>query len=373
MSWQTAKLGEICTFKYGKGLSQDERDGGSKNVYGSNGVVGKHSKVISNGETIIVGRKGSIGEINWADDSCWPIDTTYYIDKNSTNQNLRWLYWRLKSLNLTKMNKSAAIPGLNREDAYRLAINLPPLPEQKCIAAILDKAAQIKAKRELAISKLDELEQSMFVEMFGDPVRNTKAWPSVMLGSVTRKLASGATPSGGDSSYKTEGIALIRSMNVHDGEFVYKNLAFIDDEQAAKLSNVVVHTNDVLLNITGASVARVCRVPDSIVPARVNQHVMIIRPTDEINPIFLERQLLTVQMKRKLLQVGGTGATREAITKAQASELNVICPPIAVQRKYAEVVERIEKLKSQELGSLDSLQTLSNSIQHQAFTTGFSV
>lgn len=252
-----------------------------------------------------------------------------------------------------------------------ISIPLPPLAQQQRIAAILDKATEIKAKREQAIAKLDELAQSTFVEMFGDVVANDKCWQCVTLGSVTSKLGSGATPSGGDASYKAEGIPLIRSLNVHDGEFVYKNLAYIDDEQAQKLSNVIVQKNDVLLNITGASVARVCRVPDAVVPARVNQHVMIVRPTEKINPIFLERQLLTARMKQKLLQVGGAGATREAITKAQATELNVICPPIAAQTKFADIAKWIEKLKVQEVTGLVSLEKLTSSLQHQAFTTGF--
>lgn len=288
----------------------------------------------------------------------------------------RYLYYWFTSAKIQAKlrsfgNKTTNISNLSIKRANDLVIPLPPLAQQKRIAAILDKAAGIKAKREQAIAKLDELAQSTFLEMFGDVVANDKGWQSVTLGSVTSKLGSGATPSGGDASYKAEGIALIRSLNVHDGEFVYKNLAYIDDEQAAKLSNVVVQKNDVLLNITGASVARVCRVPDAVVPARVNQHVMIVRPTEKINPIFLERLLLSAHMKQKLLQVGGAGATREAITKAQATELKVICPPITLQKKFAEIAKWIEKLKAQEIDGLASLQKLTSSLQHQAFTTGF--
>ncbi len=102
-------------------------------------------------------------------------------------------------------------------------------------------------------------------------------WSKIKLSDITSKIGSGATPRGGKSAYKAHGISLIRSMNVHDGEFIEKNLAFIDESQAKKLSNVIIEKNDVLLNITGASIARCCVVPSRILPARVNQHVSILR------------------------------------------------------------------------------------------------
>ena len=107
------------------------------------------------------------------------------------------------------------------------------------------------------------------------------------LGSLTTKIGSGATPKGGDSAYKKSGTPLIRSMNVRDGHFSEKGLAYIDDEQAGKLNNVIVREGDVLLNITGASVARVCRAPKYMDEARVNQHVSIIRVDGSLSPQFL--------------------------------------------------------------------------------------
>ena len=97
------------------------------------------------------------------------------------------------------------------------------------------------------------------------------------LDEITTKIGSGATPRGGQNAYQEEGISLIRSQNVYDFSFSKGGLAFITDEQAKKLNNVTVEKGDVLLNITGDSIARTCIVPDEILPARVNQHVSIIR------------------------------------------------------------------------------------------------
>jgi type I restriction enzyme S subunit len=365
--WPTVKLGDICEFRYGKALPADARNGGDVGVYGSNGVVGKHDRSLSDGPTIVIGRKGSYGEINYSVGRCWPIDTAYFIDSTATMQDLRWLSYRLAAMGLNAMNKSAAVPGLNREDAYRLELKLPPLPEQRRIAAILDQADALRAKRREALAQLDSLTQSIFIEMFGDPVENSRCWPIVKLGEHTSKMGSGATPAGGDAAYKASGISLIRSLNVRDGEFTYRDLAYIDDVQAAKLSNVVVSADDVLLNITGASVARVCRVPKEVLPARVNQHVMIIRPKSTIDGVFLERMLLSPNMKRHLLQIGGSGATREAITKAQAAELTVICPPLHLQQTFATRIQAVESLKSTHRAALAELDALFASLQHRAF------
>jgi type I restriction enzyme, S subunit len=171
------------------------------------------------------------------------------------------------------------------------------------------------------------------------------------------KLGSGSTPTGGESSYQKSGIALIRSMNVRDGKFLFKDLAYINDEQASKLDSVTVHLGDVLLNITGASVARACRVPSSVLPARVNQHVMIIRPEKQLlDPSYLEHQLIA--RKAELLKMGGSGATREAITKAALEKFAVTIPPLAEQRRIAEILDRAEALRAKRRNALGLINEL---------------
>ena len=151
---------------------------------------------------------------------------------------------------------------------------------------------------------------------------NNQKWLSDNFKNLTSKIGSGATPRGGKASYKREGISLIRSMNVHDMYFMYKDLAKIDDKQASALSNVTVQENDILFNITGASVARCCLVEKDVLPARVNQHVSIIRAdTSKVLPKFIVFGLISKTYKDQLLSVGNSGgATRQAITKTQIQD-----------------------------------------------------
>ena len=113
------------------------------------------------------------------------------------------------------------------------------------------------------------------------------SWDIVKLGDVCSKIGSGATPKGGSTVYVEKGTTFIRSQNVYNLAFAYDGLVYINDDAANKLKGVTLEENDILLNITGDSVARTCIVPSNILPARVNQHVVIVRPReDALNPVF---------------------------------------------------------------------------------------
>lgn len=166
-------------------------------------------------------------------------------------------------------------------------------------------------------------------------------WKEYKLKELTTKIGSGATPTGGGNAYIAEGISLIRSQNVLDFKFSYNGLAYIDDEQAYGLKNVIVNTNDVLLNITGDSVARVCKVPIKVLPARVNQHVAIIRANDrKTNSDFLLYYLQYI--KEYLLSISEIGGTRNALTKAMIENLDFIIPPLHEQIQIAVILSSLD-------------------------------
>ena len=266
-------------------------------------------------------------------------------------------------------NKAVMGKTLNKATLAKVTIDVHSPTEQKKIVDTLDKVASAIDARRQQLSVLDDLIKARFVEMFGDPVANTLEWKTALLREVTSKIGSGATPRGGKESYQAEGITLIRSMNVHDGRFEYKDLAHITDEQAAQLDNVSVQEGDVFINITGASVARSCIVPKDTLPARVNQHVAIIRCVrDLLNPTFANNMFLNDRFKEQLLDIGESGgATRQAITKQQLEGLTVILPPMNQQEEFASFVAQIDKSKSAIQKSLDETQILFDSLMQKYF------
>lgn len=172
----------------------------------------------------------------------------------------------------------------------------------------------------------------------------------VSLRSITSKIGSGATPKGGNTVYENSGIAFIRSQNVLDMSFSTQNLAYITNEQANKLNNVIVENNDILLNITGDSIARCTIVPDELLPARVNQHVSIIRC---ISPDYANYVCYYLQfLKPYLLQICKVGGTRNALTKEAVENL-----PIVIQKEY--------KIIGKLLSTIDQKIAINNQINEE--------
>lgn len=163
---------------------------------------------------------------------------------------------------------------------------------------------------------------------------------TVKLRDVCTKIGSGATPKGGATVYIDTGVSFIRSQNVYNLQFDYDGLTHINDEVAKKLAGVTIQSEDVLVNITGDSVARTCVVPDDVIPARVNQHVAIIRPDRNIlRPRFLNYYLASPYMQAHMLGLAvGKGASRNAMTKDMIGNFDIPCPPIEVQDRIIAIL-----------------------------------
>lgn len=286
----------------------------------------------------------------------------------------QYLYFYFKSLNYRKsigkiVKKSVNQASFSIKDFRDIEINLPDIENQKEIVKKLETIYEILKLKEEQIKKISEFSKCLFFEMFGNSISNYYNWKEEKCINITSKIGSGSTPKGGNKSYKTEGISFIRSMNVHNIKFNYKDLAFIDEKQSKSLENVKVEIEDILLNITGASVARCCLVPENILPARVNQHVSIIRcKKDIVNPVFLCYQFTSKEYQELLWSIArSNGATREAITKQQEENLKVIIPPIELQNKFAKRIKLIEKSKFKIQQSIDETQKLFDSLMEKYF------
>ncbi len=172
-----------------------------------------------------------------------------------------------------------------------------------------------------------------------------KDWKSFTLKEVSTKIGSGSTPKGGKEAYHQSGTTLVRSMNVYDFVFEYKDLAFINDVQAKKLNGVTIVKEDILLNITGASVGRCTIIPENLLPARVNQHVSIIRcDKAKADSKFLLYCINSTSYKDALMSIADSGATREALTKEDIEKFKVLLPPLPIQQHIASILSAYDDL-----------------------------
>ena len=221
------------------------------------------------------------------------------------------------------------------EEFAKMKLPVPPIEKQRSIVkayqTITDRIALKRKINEDWVASLS----TVYKELFSDAETQ---YSKVPLQKICTKIGSGATPKGGKTAYIDEGISLIRSTNVFDFQFEYSDLAHINQIQADALSNVTVEPNDVLFNITGVSVARCCMVPDDVLPARVNQHVMIVRPVKGVAmSYYIMFTLCSAGNKAKLLGIGQSGSTREAINKQELESFEILIPDDDSLNKFGEI------------------------------------
>ncbi len=370
--WVTKKLGEVCAFRRGLTYSKgDEVEHSSKVVLRANNITLETNQLCFD-ELKYIRDDFEIPDDKYLEKDCLLICTASgskthlgkvaYVEKDYgfafggfmglivPNDSLvfpRYFYYALTSENyrqfIGRLTDGANINNLKFSQLAEFDIPIPPLAEQKRIVAKIDAAFEkidkLKANAEKNLANAKELFQSALDEA----MRPKKGWVEKRLGEVCSKIGSGATPRGGKASYCSKGISLIRSMNVYDCAFEYSELAHINDIQAKELANVTIEANDVLINITGASVARCCVVPSDVIPARVNQHVAILRIADDrfLNPDFLCYTLVAPSKKSLLLGIGEAGSTRQALTKTDLTSFKIFIPDIFEQKR---IVERVKAL-----------------------------
>lgn len=199
-----------------------------------------------------------------------------------------------------------------------------------------------------AIESLRGLIRNLAVDGMLEP--SSRAVEAIKLEDLAVKINSGATPKGGRNAYVESGVPLIRSMNVHFHGFVKEGLVFLTDRQADSLSNAVVEKDDVLLNITGASIGRVAVAPAEMHGARVNQHVTIIRPKEILFPAYLALYLASPKTQQFIDSIQ-VGATRQALTKGMIQNFKIPVPPLAEQKR---IVAKVDEL----MGLCDRLEAL---------------
>lgn len=285
----------------------------------------------------------------------------------------RFLYHFLTSAKITRWlqhlaeSRSGTFPQITFDQVAELELTLPPLAIQARVANFLDMLdRKIRLNRRMS-DTFQAMARVIFQDWFVDfgPTRakaegrapsslsaeiaanfpgaldeanRPLGWSISNLATLTSKIGSGATPRGGKDVYLNQGTALIRSQNVYDDRFVWDGLVRISEEDSQKLRNVVVQENDVLINITGDSILRTCVVDPTVLPARVNQHVAIVRAAEGIPPSFLH--LYLAQATTKLYLLGNdAGGSRPAITKGHLEALPILLPSQPVLSAFKKLTE----------------------------------
>ena len=343
--WKNLRLKEFCEFKYGKNLPEHSRVKGLYPVYGSSSVISYHNQFLVKGPGIIVGRKGTVGKVQFSKSDFFPIDTTFFIEAKEGVADIKFLYYRLSLCGLEDMNSDAAVPGLNRDAASSLKILLPPLPTQKKIAGILsayDDAIENNLRR---IKLLEEMAQITYEEWFvrlrfpghtTTPINEAtglpEGWGYGSLGDLV-EFQNGYAFKGGD--FKNEGFPVIKIKNIGGNTVDIKDTDFVDSEVANLASKFKLDEGDLLIAMTGATIGKTGFLPFSSKPCYLNQRVgKFLRKKDGNNIHYI---FAVIGGDRGLQQVLGlaSGAAQPNISGNQILSLKCTVPSKEILSKYS--------------------------------------
>lgn len=366
--WVETTLGEILYFQYGKGLSSDKRTGGSVAVYGSNGIVGRHNEAITASPTLVIGRKGSIGEVHFSETGCFPIDTTYFVDQFDAVEP-RFALTILQGLPLKEMNRASAIPGLNREEAHSLQVSLPPLPEQRRIVRKLDtlSARSTTARTHLtAIEKLVERYKLCFIkEVFA---QLAEGHPQSTLSGACLSVTDGdhQAPPKAETGVPFITISAMNAGTIDLSKATrYVPASYFEQLKSERRPQV----GDVLYSVTGSiGIPAPVLSPDPFVFQR---HIAILRP----DPSQMRSEYLRfVLMSPQIFDQAESCATGTAQLTIPLRGLRAFSFPLPSMDEQREIVRRIEtafakidRLKAEAAKALKLLGHLESRILAKAF------
>ncbi|EFN7581782.1 restriction endonuclease subunit S, partial [Escherichia coli] len=328
------KLGDVINVHYGKALKADQRvSNGSVHVFGSSGIVGNHDKTLCSYPTIIIGRKGSVGAITWAPDGGWIIDTAYYVEiKDNNKLDLRYLFYILSGIDLTKKTITTSIPGLNRDDLYDTFIKLPPFEEQKRIVDLLDKAEGIRQKREQAIKLADDFLRAKFLEMFGTPANNIHRFPKGTIRDLVDSVNYGTSAK---ASIDSGEYPILRMGNItYQGRWDFTDLKYLDLSVKEK-DKYLVKEGDLLFNRTNSKeLVGKTAVYEEDRPMAFAGYLIRVRPNSIGNNYYISGYLNSIHGKITLMNMCKSIVGMANINAQELQNIEILIPPKHLQDEY---------------------------------------
>ncbi len=378
--WVEIELGDLVTLNYGKALAKGQRHpGGTVPVYGANGVMDWTDLQLTEGPSLVIGRKGSAGEITRVDGPFWPSDVTYFTEHDQNRINFDFFHYALKRLNLTSMARGVK-PGINRNDVYGLTIPLPPLEEQQLIVTILDKAFEgldrARANAEANLQNVRELfERGVAMALGGSRLKDgptgADEWPEVELKElVTFHNGDRGKNYPNKSEYVVKGVPWINTGHIlPDGSLSESKMNYISRQKFETLRGGKIQTGDLVFCLRGATIGKTAFVAPYENGA-VASSLIIIRPTKGISDKYIYYFLTSDLGKAEIGRFIG-GAAQPNLAGESVGKFRLQLPPEEEQRAIVEKLDRLkgdcEQLEDGYRLKLQDLSDLKQSLLQKAF------
>lgn len=366
MNWDLKSWSEVLEIKNGKNQRKVVDKNGIYPIYGSGGIMGYANDYLCEAGTTIIGRKGSINNPIFVNERFWNVDTAFGLVPKKGLDN-RYFYYFCSTYNFLKHNKATTLPSLTKTDLLKIQIPLPPLPIQQKIAAVLDKADAIRKRSQQILAKYDQLAQSVFLEMFGDPVKNEKGWDSISLDKI---CGVGSSKRVFVDELVNKGIPFYRGTEIGklgEGQEITPSL-FITEKHYNDLRDYsgIPQIGDLLMPSICPD-GRIWRVNDNRSFYFKDGRVLWIKVNPEnINSIYLHAFLRNIFQQNYSNIASGT--TFAELKIFALKKIEVLIPSNNLQNQFASIITQIEKQKAQTQLELDRAEALYQSLLQRAFT-----
>lgn len=334
--WEYKKWNEVLTIINGKNQSAVEDTNGEFPIYGSGGIMGYANNWLCPENCVIIGRKGNINKPIFVKTKFWNVDTAFGLNANTEYLLPKYLFYFCLDYNFERHNKAVTIPSLTKADLLKIQIPLPSKSTQLSIISELDKINELIRLKKEQLKDYDNLAQSIFYEMFGDPVENENGWEVKKLGEVCDIFAGGDKP----KDIKT----------AKDHEYIYPVIANGEGEKGilgySKKCRVI--KNAVTIGARGASIGNCRIVKDGFTPAI---RLLTLIPSEKLDCPFLFYIVKGLDYKQN-------GAGQAQLTVPNIKNERIILPPLPLQHLFAQRIEQIERQKSAVQKSITDLETL---------------
>ena len=354
MEYKVYKWSDVLTIINGRNQNAVECEDGEYPIYGSGGVMGKANDYLCPPNCTIIGRKGNINKPIYVETKFWNVDTAFGLSANEEILNPRYLYYFCVDYNFERHNKAVTIPSLTKADLLKIEMCLPPLDKQKSIVGQLDKINELIRIKKEQLSDYDNLAQSIFNKMFGDPVENEKGWEVKKLGEVCL-IERGGSPRP-IKDYITEeedGLNWIKIGDAQEGSIFINSTKEKIRKEGLKKTRMV-HKGDFILS-NSMSFGRPYIMG---VDGCIHDGWLVLHDTNNtFNKLYLYYSLAHKSMYQQFKQMAVGGVVNN-LNSEMVRRVLVLVPPLTVQQEFANRIELIEMQKKQIISTIQDLETL---------------
>ena len=354
--WEYKRWKEVLTIINGKNQSAVVDENGEYPIYGSGGIMGYANNWLCPENCVIIGRKGNINKPIFVETKFWNVDTAFGLNANKEYLLPKFLYYFCLDYNFERHNKAVTIPSLTKVDLLKIDIPLPPKSTQLAIVSELDKINELIRLKKEQLKDFDNLAQSLFYEMFGDPVENEKGWEVKKIGDLALVKTGPFGSMLHKEDYICDGIPLVNPVHMKDFKIVPDLDFTISKEKASELENYLLKSNDVVFARRG-DIGRCAIVSAAEQGFICGTGSLFVRFSKEIESIFIMYIIRCDSFSKHLISKA-KGATMLNINSNTIADLRIPLPPLSLQRLFAQRIEQIEREKSEVQKSIQDLETL---------------